>query len=132
MANPILADYTVEVINMAESLAIKKLEQSAEVVKSAAAQLCAIKTGAMVESLIIQPDGLIVHIGYTKPYAYWVETGTKPHTIRVKNKKVMYNAEQDKFYGTIVEHPGAAAHPSLVPALEQSKSKIMGIFHATA
>ena len=129
----ILADYTVEVIQMAHSKAMYCLEQSAKVVMDKARPLCAIKTGDMLASLTTaKDDPLSISIGYTVPYAFWVESGTGPHTIRVKDKKIMYNKEQDQFYGTVVQHPGAVAHPSLVPALEMSKSEIGRIFGATA
>jgi len=129
----ILADYTLEVIEMAHSKAMYCLEKSAEVVKEAARLLCATKSGEMVKSLTTaKSDPLSISIGYTVPYAYWVETGTGPHEIRVRDKKVMYNKSQDKFYGTIVLHPGSVAKPSLVPALEMSKPEIGRIFGATA
>jgi len=134
----ILADYTVEIINMAEAKASDCLDKSAEVVMRAARPLAMVNmsrdremTNDMINSLkAVKPDSLTVHIGYSVPYAYWVEVGTGPHEIRIRNKKIMYNKLQDQFYGTLVLHPGSRPKPSLVPALEMSKSEIKRIFNA--
>ena len=134
----ILADYTIVVINMAEAKASECLDKSADVVMQAARPLTIVNlsrdremTNAMVNSLTFRkPNPLEVNIGYTVPYAYWVEVGTGPHTIRIRNKKIMYNKLQDEFYGTEVLHPGSRPKPSLVPALEMSKPEIKRIFDA--
>ena len=136
----ILADYTIEIIEMVQAEANERLQKSADVVMQAARPLAMVNlsrdrqmTGEMVDSLTSQfSDPLVVHIGYTVPYAYWVETGTGPHQIRIKDKKVMYNKLQDQFYGTEVLHPGSRPKPSLVPALESSKSEIGRIFNAAS
>jgi HK97 gp10 family phage protein len=128
-----LHDYTVNVLEAAESKAMSCLDQAADVVMQAARPLCAVKTGDMLKSLTKQFEGkLAVHVGYTAPYAYWVETGTRPHTIQVKTKKVLYSHDTKTFFGRKVSHPGAKAHPSLVPALESSKSRIRSIFNASS
>ncbi len=38
---------------------------------------------------------------------HWIEFGTKPHAVTIKNAKVM--AYNDSFYGRRIEHPGTAA-----------------------
>lgn len=50
---------------------------------------------------------------------YWadVEYGTGPHVIRVRNKKVLHNAETGQFFGQVVNHPGTPAQPFMRPAL---------------
>ena len=136
----ILADYTTVVINMAEAKASECLDKSADVVMQAARPLTMVNmsrdremTNAMVNSLTFRkPNPLEVNIGYTVPYAYWVETGTGTHKIHAKYKKVMYNALQAEFYGVYVIHPGSRAKPSLVPALEMSKPEIKRIFDAAS
>lgn len=35
---------------------------------------------------------------------HWIEFGTQPHTIRVKNAKAM--AYNDEYFGRVVKHPG--------------------------
>jgi HK97 gp10 family phage protein len=126
----ILKDYTTDVLLMAERTALECLKQSAAIVESAARPLCAKETGQMVESLTHQIDQetLTAHIGYTAPYAYYVETGTRPHTIRVKNKKVLYSHRKNVFFGKQVQHPGSKPQPSLVPALMGSMAQIERIF----
>lgn len=49
---------------------------------------------------------------------HWAETeyGSGPHTIRVRNKKVLHNAETGEFFGKEVEHPGTPAQPFMRPA----------------
>lgn len=39
-------------------------------------------------------------------YAAAQEFGTKPYTIKVKNKKVLYNHKTKTFFGKEVKHPG--------------------------
>ena len=36
----------------------------------------------------------------------WIRDGTAPHTISVKNKRVLANAATGQFFGTTVRHPG--------------------------
>lgn len=65
----------------------------------------------------------IVHASNVK-YAKWVEDGTRPHTIRPKTKKALYwqgASRPVKF----VRHPGSAAKPYLVPALEDEKESFI-------
>lgn len=57
-------------------------------------------------------------------YAIMVEKGTRAHTIRPKNKKMLYwqgAAHPVKS----VRHPGSKAKPYLIPALEAEKPKFI-------
>lgn len=40
------------------------------------------------------------------PYARFLESGSRPHLIRVRNARVLYNHETNTFFGTQVRHPG--------------------------
>lgn len=50
-------------------------------------------------------------------YARSIEYGTKPRTIRAKNKKVLANRKTGKVFGKKVRHPGTKARPMLRPAI---------------
>jgi len=53
-------------------------------------------------------------IGTNVKYAKYVEFGTKPHIIRVKNAKVLTDGKT--FFGKEVHHPGTKPEPFLRPA----------------
>jgi HK97 gp10 family phage protein len=62
------------------------------------------------------------------PYSGYVEGGTQPHIIRVKNKKILANKRMGKFFGEHVHHPGTRANPFFERAVTKSKNKIDGFF----
>ena len=64
-----------------------------------------------------------VHTSNIK-YARGVEEGTRPHTIRAKNKKALY-WKGAKHPVKSVRHPGSRAKPFLIPAFEKEKEVIM-------
>lgn len=65
------------------------------------------------------------------PYSIFVEAGTAPHIIQIKNKRVLANKRTGEFFGTKVHHPGTRANPYMQRALEKSQGKI-GEFFKTA
>jgi hypothetical protein len=64
----------------------------------------------VVESTARTPDG--------KPYALFVEIGTRPHEIRSKGPYPLRNRQTGQVFGRVVQHPGTAAQPYLRPALD--------------
>lgn len=69
----------------------------------------------------------IVEVG--AEYAIFVHEGTKPHIIRIKNKKVLAEkGEKGKKYGrvfgTFVKHPGTEANPFLQRAVDNKEAFI--------
>ena len=64
-----------------------------------------------------------VHTSNIK-YARGVEEGTRPHTIRAKNKKALY-WKGAKHPIKSVRHPGSRAKPFLIPAFEKEKEVII-------
>lgn len=50
-------------------------------------------------------------------YVRSIEYGTKPRTIRAKNKSVLANRKTGKVFGKKVRHPGNKARPMIRPAL---------------
>ena len=57
-------------------------------------------------------------------YAIGVEKGTRPHTIKPKNKKMLY-WQGASHPVKQVRHPGSKAKPYLIPALEAEKPKFL-------
>ena len=64
-----------------------------------------------------------VHTSNIK-YARLVEEGTRPHTIRAKNKKALY-WKGAKHPVKSVRHPGSKAKPYLIPAFEKEKEVLI-------
>ena len=64
-----------------------------------------------------------VHTSNIK-YARGVEEGTRPHTIRAKNKKALYWKDA-KHPVKSVRHPGSKAKPFLIPAFEKEKEVLI-------
>lgn len=61
-------------------------------------------------------------------YAIYVHEGTRPHTIRVKNKKVLANRRSGQFFGREVKHPGTRKRPFLLEAVNSTRRTIDGYF----
>ena len=57
-------------------------------------------------------------------YGVFVHEGTRPHTIRIVNKKVLANKRSGQFFGRIVNHPGTRANPFLQRAVDMNRSFI--------
>lgn len=79
-------------------------------------------TGLLAQriNLIPQIEGFSSYmLSAATDYAIHVEFGTKPHIIRIKDKKVL--ASKGQFFGTEIKHPGTEAQPFMRPALFQVK-----------
>jgi len=57
-------------------------------------------------------------------YAGYVHEGTRPHIIRIRNKKVLANKRTNNVFGKVVHHPGTKANPFLQRAIDKSSSFI--------
>ena len=53
-------------------------------------------------------------------YGIFVHEGTRPHTIRAINKKVLANKRTGQFFGKVVKHPGTRANPFLKRAVDKN------------
>ncbi len=62
------------------------------------------------------------------PYSLFVEEGTSPHIISVKNKKVLADKRAGEFYGKTVHHPGTRPNPFMHRAVEKSMARINEFF----
>lgn len=81
-------------------------------------------TGALVQSLYNRaiPNGREVgHDTERAPHAIFVHWGTRPHTIRPKNKKALRWAAGGKFaFAQQVNHPGYAGDAWMVRAADEA------------
>ena len=84
-----------------------------------------VKTGHLRRGIITDVGNMevTVHTSNIKN-ARGVEEGTRPHTIRAKNKKALY-WKGAKHPVKSVRHPGSRAKPFLIPAFEKEKEVIM-------
>jgi hypothetical protein len=92
------------------------------------------KTGelsvSLQQGLKLNKTGFSAKVGSEKKYAAYVEFGTPPHIIRVKNKKVLARytgtsggKEGFEIFGKEVHHPGSLAKPYLHPAVESERGR---------
>jgi hypothetical protein len=58
------------------------------------------------------------------PYSAAVHEGTRPHIIRVVNKRILANKRTGQFFGKIVNHPGTQPNPYFLRAIERASKKI--------
>ena len=84
-----------------------------------------VKTGHLRRGITTDVGNMevTVHTSNIK-YARGVEEGTRPHTIRAKNKKALY-WKGAKHPVKSVRHPGSRAKPFLIPAFEKEKEVII-------
>jgi hypothetical protein len=83
--------------------------------------------GSFRTQMISKLSGMVYSIS---SYALFVHDGTKPHIIRVKNKKVLANARSGQFFGEIVHHPGTKPNQFFWRAIERSKDSIESFFQS--
>lgn len=78
---------------------------------------CPVDTGELEESIGTRYPGPR-HGQVTVGTDHWhpTEYGSPPHTIRVRNAKVLANRETGEFFGRTVQHPGTPEQPFMRPA----------------
>jgi len=81
-----------------------------------------------ITSMPIMETRLRGRIESQAPYSTYVEEGTRPHKIRVKNKKVLANRRTKQFFGEEVNHPGTKPNPFMQRAVDKTKEKVNGFF----
>jgi len=57
-------------------------------------------------------------------YSAYVDQGTRPHIIRVKNARVLANKRTGQFFGKVVNHPGTKAQPYFSTAVKSGEKFI--------
>jgi HK97 gp10 family phage protein len=54
-------------------------------------------------------------------YSAYVDQGTKPHIIRVRNARVLANRRTGRIFGRVVRHPGTRKQPYFTDALTENE-----------
>jgi hypothetical protein len=62
-------------------------------------------------------------------YGIYVHEGTRPHMIRIVNKRVLANKRTGQIFGTKVNHPGTRENPFLQMAVDIKASLIQELFN---
>ena len=125
-----------------EKFAKKNHKQFVEAVRTATTKMhflavfrAPVKTGFLRRGIrmLISGKGLTGDVISSAEYSAAIENGTKPHTISVKNKKVLAgpaskappgwgNISGDyAIYGKSVKHPGTKAQPFMMPSFMTAK-----------
>lgn len=74
-------------------------------------------------------DSRVVHVGVfgkESPLAHIVEFGTVAHRIATKKKRILADG-QGRFFGRVVNHPGAREKPFLRPAADTTASEVVKV-----
>jgi hypothetical protein len=79
--------------------------------------------GDGVPDKVVDDSALEAAMYSTSGYGGYLETGTAPHVITVKNAKVLTDGEN--FFGKSVNHPGMAAQPYFRPAFDMHSQELV-------
>ena len=103
----------------------KVVKNSAFNIERNAKSSASVKTGHLKRSISTKMGDMeaTIHTSNLK-YAPMVEFGTRPHIIRVKNKKALYWKGASHPVKQ-VRHPGSKAKPYLIPAFEKEKDQFL-------
>lgn len=86
------------------------------------------KTGNLLQTFRFTSGRLWARWFPTANYAGFVEFGTKPHIIKIKNARALANRDTGQIFGTTVHHPGTVANPYMERILEKSTPEINRLF----
>jgi len=86
--------------------------------KSNLTQNGSVDTGLLRNSINSKVNSLEGVVSTNTKYSRYVEEGTKPHTIKPKNKRFLYWKGASHPVKE-VKHPGSKAKPYMMPALEK-------------
>lgn len=87
-----------------------------------------VRTGYLLQNWGFEVGNLQARWYPRANYAPYVEFGTKPHTIRATNKRLLANKKEGKIFGPVVHHPGTTANPFMERILAASESEIDDLF----
>lgn len=90
------------------------------------------KTGYLTQTFQFQSGNLFARWFPTAAYAPFVEFGTKPHVIKVVNKRVLANVKEGKIFGPLVHHPGTKPNQFMERILGAATPEINGLFAQAA
>lgn len=104
----------------------KATEQAAIVLQRQAKLQVPVQTGRLQKSIKIKNKNSL--ISATAKYASFVHEGTRAHTIKATNKKVLANKKTGQVFGKIVRHPGTQANPFMTRAVDTESGRVKRIF----
>lgn len=135
-------NFKIEIPNIAELTAAfaRYPSVSLPILTSAIAQCNALLVKYTVPGIVPVRSGYLVQnwswyaaglVGIWKPiagYAYWVESGTKPHVIQSKGPWPLRNAKTGQVFGTKVNHPGTQPNPFIERIIDAAQADINQLF----
>lgn len=81
--------------------------------------------GNLRQSISSRMSGKMTAVIQSKAkYSAYVDQGTRPHIIRVKNKKVLANRRIGSIFGKVVRHPGTRKQPYFTNAISSGEKFI--------
>lgn len=106
-----------------------EVRQAAQEIRNEAMQRTPVNTGALRSAWQVREQknivGGVVEVMNETEYASAVEYGTRPHTIKAMNKKVLANKRTGQVFGPVVNHPGTKARPMIRPAVSSVLPKLL-------
>jgi HK97 gp10 family phage protein len=107
----------------------KLIERLTDIAFAAAFWGAPVKTRYLASTItknVGQGEGLVAA---NAPYAAFVEFGTAPHEIRPVNGGVLaFEVAGKMVFTPLVHHPGTKANPFMKRALDETRSKVDGVF----
>ncbi|MFO8022486.1 MAG: HK97 gp10 family phage protein [Perlabentimonas sp.] len=104
-----------------------RVEQSTYATQKMAQRNAPVDQGDLRQKIESKVSDMTGEVVSKANYSAAVEYGTKPHKIRVKNKKVLASNAKGKwnFYGKEVDHPGTQGQPFLFPAWNKAQKDLL-------
>jgi len=123
--------YTNEVTEEIKEGLFEANQLIAEYLKGEAIKKCPVASGDLRRSIDYRNlDWTGFDFVADSPYAIYVEMMTRPHIIKIKDKKALHwttgkaGGGKDVF-ATEVHHPGTTAQPFMLPAVMENRDKIL-------
>ena len=96
--------------------------------KNTNASTVPIRSGYLVQNWGFDIGNLMARWYPKAVYAPYVEFGTAPHVIEVKNASVLANKKTGQFFGKHVNHPGTRANPFMERIVAAAQPDIETLF----
>lgn len=97
------------------------IHQSISVIEISAKMVTPVKTGKLRANWQTEFSPMYGSLTPMQPYAEYVEYGTSPHTISVRNRQVLADKSLGLFFGQQVHHPGSKAQPFLQTGIDNTQ-----------
>lgn len=125
-----------EFIRKQDQARLRGVLKVCQVIEGAAVMLCPVDKGDLRSSIgyachlgssggMTKPGEYDGIIGTNKEHAPYVEFGTRPHVITIKNAKALSDGKT--IFGVRVNHPGTKAQPFMRPAMDRNVTNASNI-----